>query len=315
MKTIAITGLSGVIGTTLLERATPSENRIINLFHSRSHINNPLIRKHIRLDLLKRHTIERSLFEAQPDKIIHLAGITHIDACEQDRRHGKNGVVWKINVDATEEISKFCKKYKIPIIYMSTECVFDGENDFYRERAPKRPKNWYGHTKNKAENLLLDAGIQATIIRAVITYHKRDNGRTLFGTFYRRLKSGNLVHAVTDQLITPAYTRDVTRALEYCMLNNKTGIYHISPNTAITPHDLAVLIAQYYGFNSSLIQKTTLPRLYGNQRASLRLKHACLHTTRPLITSPHIKTPFDVFRQHRAKNTHQTTDIITLGQH
>ncbi len=81
------------------------------------------------------------------DTVIHLAAKTHIDACEKDRPLGRNGEAWKDNVDATRKIVEFCRLGKKKLIFLSTECVFDGKKEKYYEKDNPNPINWYGATK------------------------------------------------------------------------------------------------------------------------------------------------------------------------
>jgi dTDP-4-dehydrorhamnose reductase len=296
MKRLAITGLSGVIGTVLLHQTQNFEYQIYDLYHTQLCGGKNRIKKHIPFNLLQRDHIIRTLDSIKPDKIVHMAAITHIDPCEQDKKYGKNGIVWKINVEGTREIVKFCLKNRVPIIYLSTECVFDGKNDFYDEFSKKNPINWYGQTKSEAEDILLSSGAKATIIRSVMAYHTNDNSKTIFGKIYDGLKNRGYIQGVTDQFITPTHIYDITQAIEYCITHDTSGIFHISPNVAITPYEFALLIAKKYGYQSSQVDKITLEKFYGSYGASLRLRHACLwgkSSNNSLHT--HVKSPNIIF--------------------
>ena len=191
--------------------------------------------------------------------------------------------------EGTREIAAFGKRNNVPILYMSTECVFDGKKEFYDESSKKNPLNWYGRTKSEAEDIILSSNSRATIIRAVMVYHKRDNGKTLFGKIYNVLKKDLSVQAVSDQFITPTYTYDVTRTIQHYLSHETPGIYHVSSNQASTPFRFAELIANAYQYRPTRIHKITLDKFYGHERAALRLRHACLWTTTaPMALSPQI---------------------------
>lgn len=295
MKTVAITGLSGVLGTVLLRHPKARNYHICDMYHTRQYTGTHQIKKHIVVDLLQKTTIHPALYAAKPDKILHLAAITHIDACETDKWRGKNGIVWQMNVESVREIAAFGRKHNVPIIYMSTECVFDGRQEFYDETAKKRPINWYGQTKSEAEDIILSSNTRNSVMRAAIAYHKRDGARTLLGKIYKNLIKTAVVPVVSDQLITPTYTYDVTDAILDGLSQDTCGIYHISPNQAITPYTFAELVARSYGYTTSHLRKTTLEQLYGRERALLRLRHACLWT-RSLPTS---RSPNTILGGHK----------------
>ncbi|MDD2822966.1 MAG: SDR family oxidoreductase [Candidatus Daviesbacteria bacterium] len=273
MKKIAITGLSGVIGSRL-SKSLPEGFKIYNLYHTHKEPIKGVMPKHI--ELLKPESIDACLNEISPEIIVHMASATHIDRCEEDRKYGEKGDVWKVNVNATNTIATYCKKNKTQLIFLSTECVFDGEELSYDEKSVKNPKNWYGVTKSKAEDIIFAACPTASIIRAVIAYNEQDREKTLFGKILQGFKNGKQFKAVTDQIITPTYTDDIVKAIKLLIQKPKSGIFHISPEDKTTAYDFALKIAEKFGFDQSLIVETTLNEYFGAERAQLRLKNSCL---------------------------------------
>lgn len=274
MKKIAITGLSGTIGTRL-SKNLPEGFEIYDLYHKNKASFENCVHKHI--ELLNPKSILNCLEKVNPDIVIHMASITHIDRCEEDRKNGRAGDVWRVNVIATDVISKYCKKNDTNLIFLSTECVFEGSEQFYDEKSAKNPKNWYGESKSAAEDITVTQCPDASIIRAVIAYHKNDAAKTLFGKILQLLESEKSFGAVTDQLITPTYTDDIIMAINSLIQNPKSGIFHISPDAKTTIYDFALKLAQKFGFDESLIVGQTLEEYFGEERAKLRLRNSCLN--------------------------------------
>lgn len=279
MKTVAITGLSGVIGQILCEKLS-KKVRIVDLYNRRKYDGPARIFKHVHLDLVDQKNISKILDKIKPDLIIHLAAKTHIDQCEKDKKSGKNGKVWKTNVEGTGKIAKFCSKNKIPLVFLSTECVFDGKKKTFSENSIKHPINWYGYTKNEAENLVVSSGAPFAILRSVVAYHENDKGKTIYGKFLTKLESGKPLYAVGDQLFTPTYTYDIVKAIECLISKELLGIYHVIPKKSLSPYEFALLVAKKNGFSSSLVKKTTLEVYYESKKSKLRLKNACLSGVR-----------------------------------
>lgn len=275
MKKVAITGLSGVIGKVLIEEI-PKKYQIIDLFHQKQYEGSIRIKKHFHLDLLNRDEIRKVLEFVKPGVIIHLAAVTHIDRCEKDKILGKKGKTWKINVEGTREIAEYCAKHKIHLIFLSTECVFDGKQKYFSEDSIKNPINWYGVTKSEAEDLLLASGAPVTIIRSVVAYHKNDSGKTIYGKILNDLKTKKNISAVKDQLFTPTHTYDIVKAINKVIENKLLGIYHVAAKKSLSPYDFALLIAGKNKYSRNLVKKTTLQSYYDSKRAVLRLRHACL---------------------------------------
>jgi len=274
MSKIAVTGMSGVIGSVFALESGP-EYELIDLYHSKPSSSSK-IAKSLQLDLLKKKDIVRTLSEAMPDVIVHLAAITHIDQCELDRSKGKKGIVWKVNVDATTEIAKFSSKNNIPLIFLSTECVFDGEQEYFSEDSKKNPKSWYGITKSEAEDQIMSLGGKFAILRSVVAYHVEDNHKTLYGKIVKKLKENKKVFGVTDQLFTPTHSYDIVKGIITTINDDLTGILHIAPSKSLTPYDFARIIAKENKFPVGLIEPTTLAKMYSSGGADLRLRNSSL---------------------------------------
>jgi len=297
-RKIAVTGLSGVIGQVIV-RSLPKSFQIIDLFHHTPFSAKKRSITHAYLDLQNNEQTKATLAKVAPDAIVHLAAITHIDACERDKHFGKSGIVWKINVEGTAAIAEYCAKHNVHLSYLSTECVFDGTKKLHDENSPKNPINWYGKTKSEAEDRILLSECRAAIIRAVVAYHLKDNGKTIYGKLFNQLRYHDEVSAVSDQYFTPTHTYDIGKAVNRIVERGLTGIYHVAPSVRVTPYDFAKLIAKKHGFHKKKIRKTTIRSLYGKDAASLRLKNACLsgaRSNKKLGISP--KSPHKVIKKH-----------------
>lgn len=274
-KKIAITGLSGVVGQVLSEEL-PSAMQFIDLFHNVRYLGSRKISEHVAFDLLNRKSIPEILDKVEPDIIIHMAAVTHIDVCESDRKNGKKGITWATNVLGSYAIAKYCARNKIPLVFLSTECVFDGESEFFSEDAKKNPKNWYGATKSEAEDLILSSGAPAAIIRSVVAYHLNDNSKTIYGKILNTLQSQDDIVAVHDQLFTPTYTYDIVSGIRKVVEKNLRGVYHVAPKRVLSPYDFALLVASKNKYNHTSVKKITLKSYYDAERAALRLQNSCL---------------------------------------
>lgn len=275
MKIIACTGLSGVLGKFFLrESSFFKANQVVELFNTKPTTNNS---QQVQLNLLKTDTIIPTLKKINPDIVLHLAAVTHIDACEVDRVHGEAGKVWQTNVVATKKISQYCKQAGKKLLFMSTECVFDGEQTSYSESALQNPKNWYGITKTEAEKYIQKNNPTAAIIRGVVAYHPADTtSSTIFGKLQKNLKSGLPFSVVGDQFFTPTSINDIISSVEVILEQNLAGVFHIAPQTTTTPFAFAVELATGLGYDATTISKTTLRKYLGKERAAIRLKHAVL---------------------------------------
>ncbi|CAN5268913.1 hypothetical protein BH10PAT2_BH10PAT2_0270 [soil metagenome] len=264
MKKIAVTGLSGEVGCSLKSELSILTDSIIDLSHQR-------------FNLLEPNGFSTVLEDSKPDILIHLAGITHIDTCEADRENGKLGPVWQTNVIATAKIAEECFKKKIHLIYLSTECVFDGKEQSFLESDETHPINWYGVTKAEAEKAIVSSDCSFTILRAVIGYSAQGK-KTLWQKIEKKIANDTEIVMANDHWMTPTYLPDISKAVKICVEENRRGSFHLTPNVAITPFTFAQKVAEGLGYSKEMIQPAALAEIIGEKKAKLRLKHACLNS-------------------------------------
>jgi dTDP-4-dehydrorhamnose reductase len=94
--------------------------------------------------------------------IIHAAAFTLVDAAEQRPEDAFIG-----NVIATRNIARWAAMQGLPLVYVSTSSVFDGEQGNYSPSAVPYPRNYYSWTKLLGEEAILAHGgcvVRLTVI-------------------------------------------------------------------------------------------------------------------------------------------------------
>ena len=100
------------------------------------------------MDITDSAAVEKVMTEVHPDKVVHCAAWTAVDAAEDNQE-----VCHKVNVDGTANIAKMCGKLDIPMVYISTDYVFDGQGTrpWEPDDPVVEPLNVYGHSKYEGE--------------------------------------------------------------------------------------------------------------------------------------------------------------------
>jgi dTDP-4-dehydrorhamnose reductase len=62
---------------------------------------------------------------------------------------------------------------------------------------------------------------------------------------------------ITDSLMTPTFIDDIAYGLKYLINNFSPEIFHLTGRESISPYEAALLIAEKFHFDKSLIGKTT----------------------------------------------------------
>ncbi len=276
-KKLIITGLSGVVGRNLVHHFDQNSWEIYDFFHTKPSSTIPA-NQSISVDICDQSAVEKAVKSIKPDVILHMAAATHVDACEQDRKNGEKGSVWKLNVEATRYLVSQAQNSDARFIYLSTESVFGSNNATCpKETALRNAKSWYGITKTKGEEIVESIGTNATIIRSVITYSTDITISTMYAKMYRSFQTGKPWFAVDDQLIAPTELIDLQKGISTVIHGSIPGIVHVVNPKTLTPFAFAQKIAQFNSFNPQLVSPQNMNDYFGTQAADYRVPYACLN--------------------------------------
>lgn len=247
MKIFTVGG-SGLVGSRIIELLQGKHSFTDLSLTNGVDITNPASLDVIRTD--KEHDI-----------VILLAAKADVDGCELDKPLGEEGDAYKINVIGAKNVAEAAKTGGKKLIYISTDFVFDGEKTppySYTEEDIPNPINWYAMTKYKGEEMVKATGVPYIIARIAYPYRasfdlKKDFVRAIAG----RLENNQPVKAITDHLMSPTLIDDIAYALDVLIREDATGIYHVCGDQPISPYDATMLIADIFGFDKSLVGKTT----------------------------------------------------------
>ena len=103
------------------------------------------------MDITQSFNVEEYIEKNKPNIVIHLAALVDIRKCEENKEEA-----YRINVLGTSNIIRALEKHnkECYFIYISSPCVFRGDNGPYNELSFPYPKNFYGITKLQAETIV-----------------------------------------------------------------------------------------------------------------------------------------------------------------
>ncbi|MCJ8163995.1 SDR family oxidoreductase [Pontibacter sp. E15-1] len=254
MKRILITGSNGLLGQKLAELLLPMpEVAVLATSRGENKLAGILPELPFRsMDVTRPDEIEHVINAFRPTHLIHTAAMTNVDQCEND-----HAGALLLNRDAVQHLVAACEKHSVHLIHVSTDFIFDGENGPYDEEATGNPVNFYGKTKLQAEDIVRHATCKWAILRTVLVYGVvHDYGRTNIVLWVRdNLRAGKVIRVVTDQYRTPTLAEDLAMGCWLAAKKDAEGIFHISGNEMLTPYEMALQVADFFGLDKSLIDK------------------------------------------------------------
>ena len=178
---------------------------------------------YVSLDITDYNEVENAMKKFMPDRIIHCAAWTAVDAAEDEENKDK---VFAVNVTGTENIARACRQINSVITYISTDYIFDGTGS--RPWTPEdknfAPLNFYGKTKLEGELAVKQILEKFFIVR--IAWVFGPHGNNFVKTMLKLSQTRDTLRVVNDQIGTPTYTPDLSRLLVDVNLTEKFGIYH-----------------------------------------------------------------------------------------
>ncbi|MCC5931820.1 MAG: SDR family oxidoreductase [Cyclobacteriaceae bacterium] len=204
------------------------------------------------IDLTHAEVLQDTLIHFQPDVVIHTAAMTQADECELNPE-----ACWAINTLAVENLGIMAGKLNAFFIHLSTDFVFDGFSGPYRENDLPNPVSKYGNSKlasEKAATLCLSgwAIVRTVLVYGVVPNMSRNN---LVLWVKDSLEKGIPIKVVSDQWRTPTLVDDLAEACWLIANKRAHGLWHISGEEILSPYQMALKTAEFFGLNSQLIEK------------------------------------------------------------
>lgn len=198
-----------------------------------------------RLDVRVHAEVADAVERSRPDLVLHLAAETDLEVCEADPDHA-----YLTNTIGTQNAAIECQAGGIPLVYISTAGVFDGEKEDgpYDEFDQARPINVYGRSKYEGELLVMRLVPRHFVIRAGWMVGGVDRDHKFVAKVIDQLKAGaTIIRAVTDKLGTPTYTQDFAKNLLELIETPFYGRYHMASLGEGSRYDVAQAIVEFFG--------------------------------------------------------------------
>ncbi len=202
------------------------------------------------LDITDKQNIEEVFDFNKPDFVIHCAAYTNVDKAEEEKE-----LAFKINETGTENIANACKKADIPILYISTDYVFDGtKKGKYQPEDKTNPINVYGASKLAGENAVRkNEKHYITRTSWLYGHHGKNFVETMIS-----LKDKEELKVVDDQIGCPTWTVELSNGIVKIISETMPyGTYHICGSGQTSWFGFAQKIFELYGADVNLKPCTT----------------------------------------------------------
>lgn len=253
MKKILITGSNGLLGQKLVELLTQTAtHHIVATARGENRLPFTDGYEYQSMDITNREQVQEVVANVKPNVIIHTAAMTNVDQCETEKTS-----CWAQNVSSVEYLVDACEKIDCFLLHVSTDFIFDGKSGPYKEDAEANPISFYGWSKYAAEKVVSNSNIRWAIARTVLVYGiAHDMSRTNIILWVKKsLEDGKNIKVVTDQWRTPTLAEDLAKGCALIAEKEAEGIFNISGKDFLTPYEMAIMTADYFKLDKSLISQ------------------------------------------------------------
>ena len=242
IKKILVTGAHGQLGRTIRELYEKNNIGLEFVFVSRE-----------ALDITKKANLNALFSKQKFDYCINCAAYTNVEQAEKTPE-----IAYKINAEGVENLSYVCEENNIILIHISTDYVFDGENEEpYTVNDKTNPINEYGKSKLAGEKHVKRILTKYFIIRTSWLYSKK-HGKNFYKTIIEKSNTGKELSITSEQKGCPTDTVNLSKFIIKLIQENSPvfGVFHFCDEKVMTWYDFAeqILIENNLSHNINLVK-------------------------------------------------------------
>jgi dTDP-4-dehydrorhamnose reductase len=243
VKRIGVTGWRGRLGSELVRRGCIP----------------------LKCDVTDPAWIRDVLSAHKPNVVIHCAAKTDVDGCE-DRPE----LATQVNTHGTRLL---CEHFQGPIVYLSTDYVFDGQEGPYTEDAAPNPLGVYGWSKLGGELALTKRNNpRDLIIRTTVLFDcYSENFVTVVA---RKLILGETLTLPDDLSGSPTFVPHLADGILAAVGHQVSGIVNLVGSRLMTRHEMGKHIAHTLGYGDQVRPGSTSGGANRPRKAGLRVEKA-----------------------------------------
>lgn len=210
----------------------------------------------VALDIRDPAAVRTLVQEVQPEVIWLPGALPDVDRCEKEPDFS-----YAVNVQGPLTVLNVAREHhNVPLVFFSTDYVFDGVRGPYREDDPTHPLQVYGKHKVLAEQSLLSYE-GSVIVRPAWIYSEEPNPRNFVFRILADLKAGRPIRSAADQYNTPTPAGPLARHAVDALTAGFRGILHLTGPERLTRLELTKRIAEQAGLSTQGIEAIQVQEL------------------------------------------------------
>ncbi len=161
----------------------------------------------------------------------------------------------KFHFEGIVHLGKSCLEHHAKLVFLSSECVFDGKKEVYREDDSQNPLNIYGKWKAESEQWIYKHLTDFTIIRTMFVFGWQPDTVTPNALMkaYFSISKKEKIYVPIFRWGNPTYVHDLAKAIAELSLSQKSGLYHVASRSYLNRYDWIKKTCDILGWDSSWV--------------------------------------------------------------
>jgi dTDP-4-dehydrorhamnose reductase len=176
------------------------------------------------LDFRDYEAYRKDVVDYKPDLLFHLGAYTDLEFCEEN-----SDDTYHTNTLSVENAVFIANELNIPLLYISTAGIFDGNKNSYDDWDQPNPIGVYARSKYMGERFVVENAQRYLICRAgwmMGSGPKKD--KKFIQKIMQQIKAGNKeLFIVNDKDGTPTYTHDFANNVKLLIRKEYWGLYNL----------------------------------------------------------------------------------------
>lgn len=200
----------------------------------------------------------RVIDEVQPQWIAHTAGLTSVEACENDPDLARQS-----NVVMPMNIAKACARRGVKLIHISTDHLFSQEQPLLDESHPVSPLNIYGKTKAEAEVRVLEANPQALVVRTNFYAWGPSYRQSFSDAILAALEERRPYTLFQDVFYNPILCEPLASTVHELVEREASGIFHVVADERLSKYEFGLRLARHFELDAAPLRAGRLAERTG----------------------------------------------------
>lgn len=176
------------------------------------------------LDFRDFEKYREDVYNFKPDYLFHLGAYTDLEYCEQN-----SDDTYLTNTLAVENAVNIANALDIPLLYISTAGIFDGNKDLYDDWDMPNPLGVYARSKYMGEQFVVENAKRYLVCRAGWMMGGGENkDKKFIQKLIKQIKAEKKeLFIVNDKDGTPTYTIDFANTVKSLLEKEYWGLYNM----------------------------------------------------------------------------------------